>query len=263
MSGLYFEVFSGITYEEMFPMIRQAGFDGFFSNERYCLDLEAMTRFRKLGDRLGLDYETSHARIPGSNTIWNYGPEGDAFLDVLRQCMDNCVALSIPTVIVHIQPNPKQEPSFDLGIRRLTELVRCAKTKGVKIAFENMFEYPQLPSFLCRTLDHFQDSHVGYCYDSGHEGCRGGGIQYLPIIGDRLFCTHLHDNDTKGDQHMLPYDGQIGFDRVVQQLKACGYRGNFTLEVSYDSYVDRMSKEAFIQKGYGVAANLRRQVLEE
>ena len=34
MSGLYFEVFSGITYDEMMPVIHRLGFDGFFSNER-------------------------------------------------------------------------------------------------------------------------------------------------------------------------------------------------------------------------------------
>lgn len=165
----------------MLPLIQKVGFDGFFTNERYSQDLEKMTFYKNWGDRLGLDYETSHALIPGSNTIWNYGPEGDAFIEILKHCTDNCAKLAIPTVIVHIQPNPKQNPSFDRGIRRLKELVQYAKEKNVKIAFENIFEYEGFPSYLSPTLDYFQDSHVGYCYDSGHEGCRGEESTICPL----------------------------------------------------------------------------------
>ncbi len=257
MSGLFIEVFSGMSYDEMLPIAAELGFDGFFTNWEYACDLEKMTYYRKLGEKLGLDYETSHSIIPGSTTIWIEGKEGDDFLDLLKTNVDNCEKLAIPTLVVHVQPRKPENPSFEIGIKRFSDLVRYAKVRGVKIAFENI----GMPSFLYRTLDALQDSNVGFCYDSGHETCCTLGEHYLTRIGDRLMCTHLHDNDNKSDLHLIPYDGEIGFDRIVGEMRDCSYKGNFSLELNYDSYADKLSKSDYLKKCYDVAKRIKEQVL--
>lgn len=254
MSGLYIEVFSGFSsYDELLPMAKEIGFDGFFTNCDYANDIETMTYCRKLGDSLGLIYETSHSVIEGSNTIWNEGVEGDKFIDVLKFNTDNCAKLGIPILVVHVQPNFRQGANFDIGIKRFAELVRYAKSKNVNIAFENIGS----PEFLYKTLDVFDNSHVGFCYDSGHEACCTKGEHYLKKVGNRLMCTHLHDNDNKKDLHMIPFDGEIGFDTVMRELKECAYKGNITLELSYDRYADTYSKYDFLKKSYDVARKIK------
>lgn len=62
---------------------------------------------------------------------------------------------------------------------------------------------------------------------------------------------------------MIPFDGHVGFDRIIGELRDCGYRGNFTLELNYDRYAETVSKEAFVQKAFHVAADIRRRVLAE
>lgn len=253
--GLYVEVFQGMTYDELLPLAKEVGFDGFFSNWEYATDLEKMRYYKNMGEKLGLDYETSHSVIPGSNTVWTYGKDGDDFIDLMKQNTDNCHALGIDTLVVHVQPRPAEKPSLELGISRFDKLVKYAKARGIKIAFENI----GMPEFLFGTLDAFQDSNVGYCYDSGHEACivSTRGMHLLDRLGDRLICTHLHDNDNKTDLHLIPYDGEIGFDRVVNDIRACSYKGNITLELNYESYAEKMTKRDYLKKAYDVAVRIR------
>lgn len=256
MSGLYIEVFKGMSYDTLLPIAARLGFDGFFTNWEYASDIEKMRYYKTLGESLGLAYETSHSVIPGSNTVWLDGKEGDDFIDLLKTNIDNCEKLSVGILVVHVQPNARQNPSFETGIKRFDNLVKYAKVRGVTIAFENI----GMPSFLYRTLDALQDSNVGFCYDSGHEACCTPGVRHLPRIGDRLVCTHLHDNDNRSDLHLIPYDGEIGFDRVAKDLRDCAYRGNITLELNYERYADRLLPEDYLQKCLDVAKKIRNSV---
>ncbi len=47
MSNIYIDVFYGISYDELFPMIKEIGFTGFFSGECYANDFEKMSAFKK------------------------------------------------------------------------------------------------------------------------------------------------------------------------------------------------------------------------
>ena len=132
------------------------------------------------------------------------------------------------------------------------------KRKIVKIAFENN----SAPAYLYRTLDALQDANVGFCYDSGHEACCTLEEEhYLPKIGDRLICTHLHDNNKKSDLHLIPHDGEIGFDRIAGELHDCVYKGNFTLELNYERYIDTVSPDEYLKKCFDTAKRIRDLVL--
>ena len=123
------------------------------------------------------------------------------------------------------------------------------------LAFENI----NSAEYLFRTLEFFQDKHVGFCYDCGHEACHTPGMRYLPEVGKRLFCTHLHDNNGKGDCHWLPFDGNIDFEKICEELSACGYEGNLTLELCYnDGYAKKYSKEEFVKEAYARVDRLRK-----
>ena len=130
----------------------------------------------------------------------------------------------------------------------------------IKVAFENI----NSPEYLYGTLQHFDDPYVGFCYDSGHEACHTPGERFLPKIGNRLFCTHLHDNDGKGDRHWLPFDGSIDFERISYDLKNSGYRGNLTMELYYnDKYKKLYTEEEFVQEAYLRVERLNAMIKEK
>lgn len=254
MNNIYIDVFLGITYDELFPLIKEIGFDGFFSGEIYANDFEKMSLFKHNAEQLGLRQETSHSTIPGSSSIWSSGTSGDEYIEVLKNNINNCSRLSIPILVVHIQPDFSLSPSFETGIKRLKTVVAYAKEKNVKLAFENI----NSAEYLYKTLDCFDDNHIGFCYDCGHEACHTNGEHFLPKIGDRLFCTHIHDNDNRSDLHLIPFDGDIDFERIARELRGCNYTGNLTLELCYnDFYSKNYSKSEYLKKCFASAVRLK------
>ena len=250
---LCIDVFEGIDYDRLFYMVKDLGFDGLFSGEIHGDDFESMKRVRKIADETGLLYEFSHSKIPGCKELWRHTGGGEDYVKLLKRNIDNCARLEIPILVVHCQPEYQTEPDMALGLSYLEPVVRYAEDAGVKIAFENI-DHPQC---LLQTMAHFTDPHVGFCYDSGHEACRGYGYEFLPLVGDRLICTHIHDNDMVDDQHLIPFDGKIDWQRVMRQLKECKYQGPLTLELRYGKFYEGVPETEFLQKSLDAVKRLR------
>jgi len=83
---------------------------------------------------------------------------------------------------------------------------------------------------VARFLAEWNDEHVGFCYDAGHENVQGTCFKMLEHFGPRLLTVHLHDNQGS-DTHMLPYEGTIDWDRFCTVLRGLRYSGNLLLEV--------------------------------
>lgn len=244
--GLCIDVFNGFEYDELLPMLKHVGFDGFFSGEMYADNLDAMSHHRQLAEQLTLLYETSHATIPGCSSIWSNEMDGEKYAALLTRCIDHCAACSVPILVVHISPDFTAYPQFEVGIKHLRPIVDYAKHKQIRIAFENI----NSEEYLIKTLDYFTQPHIGFCYDSGHEACHTPGVRFLPQIGERLFCTHLHDNDRGSDQHLIPFDGSIDFEKICWELAKTNYRGNLTLELSFEQYRHNLGKREFLKKSF-------------
>ena len=247
------DVFEGIDYDRLFYMVKEIGFDGLFSGEVHGDDFESMKRVRRIANETGLLYEFSHSKIPGCKELWRHSGKGQDYVKLLKRNIDNCARLEIPILVVHCQPEYQTEPDMALGLGLLEPVVRYAEEAGVKIAFENI-DHPQC---LLQTMAHFTDAHVGFCYDAGHEACRGYGYEFLPLVGDRLICTHIHDNDGIDDQHLIPFDGKIDWQRVMRQLKECHYQGPLTLELRYGKFYEGVSETEFLKKSFDAVKRLR------
>lgn len=259
MNQIFIDVFSGFTYDRLLPMAKEIGFEGFFSDEKSAALIEPLQELRKAADALELEYETSHSTIPGCTAIWTEGTDGENYVTVLKKNIDHCCKLSIPILVVHVQLDWKKDPSFATGIRRLEHIVKYAEAKKVKIAFENI----NSPDYLFQVLEYFNTPYVGFCYDCGHEACHTPGVRYLPKIGNRLMCTHIHDNDQKSDLHRIPFDGRIDFAQMCQELKEIRYKGNLTLELCYSAqYKRELSEYDFLKKSYAAAEKIRSMMLD-
>ena len=75
-------------------------------------------------------------------------------------------------------------------------------------------------------------------------------LDYLQNYQDKLICLHLHDNDGTDDQHLLPYDGTVNWNLVVDILKDCNYNGPITLELYYRKDYLKDNIKTFYKEGY-------------
>ena len=257
MSRLCANIFTGIDRKELYPLLKEAGFDGFFSNPEWADDREILADVRKDADRLGLVWETLHGSIMGCEQIWQEGPEGERYLETLLRNVDHCVEFGIPTMVVHPQRGRGKIPRLSLGLARFERVVERAKASGVNIAFENT----DSPELLAAALERFPDEHAGFCYDSGHEYWLTPGVRFLPRFGKRLLCMHLNDNDCHTDQHWLPRDGGADFDLVCRELREAGYTGCLTLEVAFrPRYRESCTPRDFVTLCHERLLDLRRSI---
>lgn len=142
--------------------------------------------------------------------------------------------------IIHPDNNKTAEQNAEM----YAELLPFAKSFGVKIATENMWNWERVKdesSFAaCATAEDFKkhidiihDDFFVACLDIGHAEMRGSGdgaVNMIRALGHRLQALHIHDNDRWHDNHQIPFSMNIDFGAIVKTLKEINYQGYFTLE---------------------------------
>ena len=245
----------GMELSSYLKKIKELGVDCVFSG------VPAKENRRKQADMVreaGLDYETLHAPYRGINDIWLEGEAGDQMLAALLDSVDACAEMGVPITVVHLSSGLKPPSITDLGRARFAKLVDYAEEKGVKIAFENQRKLANI----AWTFEAFEDRpHVGFCYDTGHEGCFTPGRQYMPLFGKLLICTHIHDNSGEfdHDEHLIPFDGKLDFNRIARQIRESGYTGSLMLEViaGNSHNYDDISVEEYLERSAAAVKRLR------
>jgi len=253
----------GNSLTENMIEIKNAGFDSTFFSWRKDTDTES---YMRVANEIGLCVETLHAPFDQINTLWEEGEDGDRFTEVLRRCIKTAGFYGVPYVIMHTTAGRIVPKTSHIGLLRFGKLVLEAEKCGVKLAFENL----EFVRHLSLVLDYFKSSpNVGFCYDVGHEHCYSPGIKYMPLFGDRLFCTHIHDNlglaptkdvDYRDDLHKIPFDGNIDYEKVCTSIGNSGFEGTLMLEVcncNRYSFYGELSPAQFYAKAYDAATKLR------
>jgi sugar phosphate isomerase/epimerase len=75
----------------------------------------------------------------------------------------------------------------------------------------------------------------GLCLDTGHLNItRTPVTKYISVLGDRIKCLHIHDNNGADDLHLMPYSqaakGAVDWEEFITGLREIGYRGDLSFE---------------------------------
>lgn len=245
--GINLRSFPGISDETYIKTAAELGFTVTFDMVRSQEDME---RLFTLCDVSGIRFENLHAPFDGINAIWKDNDDGDKMLQQLTDGVDKCGMVNASILVVHLSSGLFPPSTTDIGRGRFTQLVEYAMKKGVKVAFENQRKLFNL-AWALETFG--PETGVGFCWDCGHEGCFTPEKQFMPLFGDRLICTHIHDNTGvfNDDRHMLPFDGKLDFHRVARQLREAGWQGSLMLEVLAKNdarYIEKLSPEEYLHR---------------
>ena len=175
--------------------------------------------------RLGMTIPSVHAPHRGQPILWDPSdPMRSSIQKQFLDCIDTCARFSVPMAVLHgWQGLGYTFPETPLDFSAFDRIVDYAEERNVSIAFENL----EGEEYLAALLDRYRDrSHVGYCWDSGHDHCYPHTLDFLKTFGHRLIMTHIHDNfGTRGvpttldDLHLLPGDGNIHWESNIARLK--------------------------------------------
>lgn len=127
-------------------------------------------------------------------------------------------------------------------VQSLEILLPEAEKCGVIIALENQWTPLNHSRILLRIMEHFRSPYLGLCYDSGHGNLMEKGMLFpgrtcvppiwndlgIPVEWEErilekfvpwLVNCHLHDNDGINDEHALPGQGSLDWNRIRTVLK--------------------------------------------
>lgn len=258
--GIQMHAKGGLTDEAYVKQIKALGFDATFTNVPTA---ERIGPLAELFAREGIFWESMHAPFDGINSIWLEGDSGDTMLARLQNGVDACALAGVPVLVVHLSSGLKPPSITDVGRARFAQLVAYAGEKRVQIAFENQ----RMLGNIAWAFEAFADApHVGFCYDTGHENCFTPGREYMPLFGKKLVFTHIHDNSGEfdHDEHRIPFDGGLDFDRVARQIRESGYTGTLMLEViaKNSNYYDDVAVEDYLARAARAIRRLRSMVDE-
>ena len=211
-------------YETRARLIKEAGFDGVFLEWKE--NLEEIARIIR---QAGLTIETIHLPFSLANSLWEETEEGKAYYEQIKTGIMMASKLEIKTVIVHtIRGLTPPSISF-VGLTRMQELVQLASEKQIYIALENIRMHEYIDYF----YRNIKSPWLRFCFDAGHANCFSKDIDDFAwhTYGDKLICVHLHDNNGQSDQHVMPFQGNINWEKLMHELKENHYPGPLTLEI--------------------------------
>lgn len=260
------------TPTQAVEMLRDAGFSAISPVWSPELPLEVLTACVQ---RLGMTVQSVHAPHHGQPHLWDpKDPLRDATAQQFLDCIDACAQFGVPIAVLHgWQGLGYTFPEEPLDFSAFDRIVDYGEKRNISIAFENLEGEEYLSTLMTRYRDR---SHIGYCWDSGHDHCYPHRLDFLERFGDRLIMTHLHDNlgtrdpggvpTTLDDLHLLPGDGNIHWERAIGRLKHAPRQEilNFELKKLCKSTnpADRIYAELSTQDYFHLAAQRARKIAD-
>ena len=264
--GINYYNYAGMGCEDYLCLLKETGFDSIFTGH-FTMDEgeeKSIEKIVKAARRLNLEVESTHAPFDGINAIWEKTDKAQAMLGRLKKCVDECAENGIPVAVIHLSSGNDAPCVNEAGRANIEKLVDYSLKKGVKLAFENLRNIANL-TFVMEQYKN--EKQIGFCWDTGHENCFTQGIEFMPLFGTKLLCTHIHDNMGIKDQdmHLIPFDGNINFDRASELLSIYAEDITTTLEVFPESYKEAhyrykgLSINEFYTRAYNAALKIQQK----
>ena len=144
-----------------------------------------------------------------------------------------------------VNENYSPRKSMELAKTAIVPLTEKANECKSGLALENLPIWPTWAQGrffsadyedLCELCDYFKSDLVSICWDTGHANLLDNNQEKaIEYTGNRIKCTHIHNNYGNDDHHALPSQGNIDWNIIMKALKKTGYDGALTLEINYDN----------------------------
>jgi sugar phosphate isomerase/epimerase len=141
-------------------------------------------------------------------------------MDEIKRALEVADRLPFRFLILHLglQGEEYDPRKFDAAFTSVEHLRLFAKDLGTQILLENTQNELSTPNRLLHFIQYTR-LDVRVCFDTGHAHLADGVLPQLDVLKEVVSTVHLHDNGRENDDHLLPFDGTIEWDPVVQTLR--------------------------------------------
>jgi sugar phosphate isomerase/epimerase len=140
----------------------------------------------------------------------------------------------------------------------LNRVAQRCRELGIRLVLENML--PHLffgrPRDVLWVLGALDTIDVGICLDTGHAHLSGDLRTVVHKLSGHLWMVHASDNRGQFDDHLPPGEGNIQWDRFIDQLACMHFHGTLILEIaSGPDVLDRARRSGVFLRALARQAN--------
>ena len=255
--GINTLLFAGTFTDEdasMFPLFKQAGFDGV----EIALEKKGDIDYGRIGEALKAN------GLVCSSICGLYGPNRDlrgekpeyvrGSIEYMRDCIDACVALGTDLFVgphysavgrADLVPDEERSRQWQMVVQGLKEISAYAEDRGVYLALEplNRFEtdFLNVCADAVRLIEDVGSPRLKIHLDTFHMNIEEkSSAQAVLQAGDLLAMLHGSENDRGA-----PGTGQVHWQAVAEAVKRIGY-DNWVVVESFTPEVKVIAKAASI-----------------
>ncbi len=233
-----------LTEQEQILKFNEHGIDGFFALYK---DQKQIEELANLARKKSMFFQSIHAKHHPMREIWYDGDKTSYIISDIKDTIKCASEIGVDRVIMHLYTGFIDEKPTTIGIKRAGEFLEVAEKYNVKLCFENL----EGTDFLDAVLTEYSCcDYARLCYDTGHENCYG---THAVVDKFKHKISALHINDNMGirskdkiltgadDLHLLPFDGNVDFNRVANLIINANMQGELTFElkISKDPLSDK------------------------
>ena len=245
------------TLDERIRLIKNAGFNNvtlWWAEEGFEKQSDQM----KILEKYDVMADNAHLPYSRCNELWMPKGYDETYTNDTITYIKECSLCGINTVVFHVSTSKITPMYSEIGIERIKRIVDAAEKYNVRIAFENL----RMPQYLEYITSNITSNKVGICYDSGHNNYCYPAESIIRKYKDKIFAVHLHDNFGRGDEHLIPFDGNAPWSDITKSIAESSYDG-ISLEVHKYSRYDSITNEEFLERAYNSALKLKDMVLSQ
>ena len=137
--------------------------------------------------------------------------------------------------ILVIHPGGKlmaREKQLNVASRSLQKIESYCRKLNIRLTLENM-----LPGYVgskAEDLEYLLTSlspRAGICLDTGHGFLNENLFELMDALGERIFHLHVQDTHRGSDEHLLPFQGEIDWEKFMIKLSQIHYEGILMMEI--------------------------------
>lgn len=206
---------------------------------------EKLQKIAKMANEAGIEIFQAHGpshRQTDDRTVEGREKHLELAKTAIRACHDiGCKNLVLHTFMAAGEKDaetPEAETVFAINKELFTALSDYALNFDVTLCIENMRQDGLSlgnPEEVIRLIDEIGRDNVKMCFDVGHAAIFSSKISVGDAIrkaGDRIACTHFHDNYCWVDIHLMPMLGLVNWDEVCAAFKDIGFDGVLSIDSS-------------------------------
>lgn len=158
-------------------------------------------------------------------------------IDACRRAIDIASAVPFEFLVLHLGVPDAYAPASgdnhrESVLRSVEALRTAAHGTGVRLALEVIPNDLSTASALVRLIDDQELRDVGICLDVGHAQLQGDVSDAVETVAGYLLTTHVHDNNGRTDDHLLPFAGVIDWASTLMTFQKVGYAGTLLFELA-------------------------------